>query len=80
MGKQNLKSKIDWFIVNRIRDIRLSKGLSQTDIAVHLNLSVGFIGHIESPNFISKYNTAHLNELAKLLECSPKDFWPEKAL
>jgi transcriptional regulator with XRE-family HTH domain len=80
MGKKNLKNQIDWFLISKIRDMRLSKNLSQEDIAVHLNLSKGYIGHIESPNFIAKYNTGHLNELAKLLKCSPKDFWPERPL
>lgn len=60
--------------------MRLEKGLSQDDVALHLELSKGYIGHIESPKFIAKYNTFHLNELAKLLKCSPKDFLPEKAL
>ncbi len=60
--------------------MRTDNDLSQDDIAIHLNLSKGYIGHIESPNFIAKYNTGHLNELAKLFKCSPKDFMPEKAL
>lgn len=80
MGKQNLKNKIDWYIINRIREMRIDEKLSQDDLAIHLNLSKGYIGHIESPNFIAKYNTYHLNELAKLFKCSPKDFWPEKPL
>ncbi|HVZ25370.1 MAG TPA: helix-turn-helix transcriptional regulator [Sediminibacterium sp.] len=80
MSKQIKKSDIDWFIVNRVREIRLEKGLTQTDLAVHLGLSVGFIGHIESPNFIAKYNTVHLNTLARLFKCSPRDFLPEKPL
>lgn len=80
MAKQNAKSKIDWFIASRVREMRIEKRLTQTDIAVHLKLSVGFIGHIESPSFIAKYNTAHLNELAKLFKCSLKDFFPDKPL
>jgi transcriptional regulator with XRE-family HTH domain len=80
MAQKNLKSKIDWYIVNQVRQMREDKELSQDDIALHLNLSKGYIGHIESPNFIAKYNTGHLNELAKLFKCSPKDFLPEKAL
>lgn len=80
MSKKILKSKIDWFIVNQVREKRLEKNLSQDDIAIHLDLSKGYIGHIESPNFIAKYNTGHLNELAKLFKCSPREFLPEKAL
>ena len=80
MSQQAEKSKIDWYIVNKVREMRNAKNITQEDIAIQLNLSVGFIGHIESPNFRAKYNTIHLNELAKLLECSPKDFLPEKPL
>jgi transcriptional regulator with XRE-family HTH domain len=80
MARKNVKNKIDWYIINRIRALRLEKGLTQTHIAVQLKLSVGFIGHIESPKFPAKYNTSHLNELAKLFNCSPKDFWPEQPL
>lgn len=76
----NEKHKVDWFIVNRVRAMRIELGLTQTDIAVQLNLSVGFIGHVESPKFPAKYNTLHLNELAKLFKCSPRDFMPEKPL
>lgn len=58
----------------------MPKKFSQVDIALLLNISSGFIGHIESPNFRAKYSTGHLNELAKLLDCSPRDFWPKKVL
>jgi transcriptional regulator with XRE-family HTH domain len=78
--KKDHKSKIDSYIINKVREIRQKHNLSQTDIAVHLNLSVGFVGHIESPKFRAKYNSIHLNELAKLFQCSPKDFFPEKPL
>ena len=48
--------------------------------AIHLWVNRCYLGHIESPNFPAKYNATQLNELAKLFKCSPKDFWPEKAL
>lgn len=80
MNTRSQKSKIDWFIVNKVREIRLGIGITQEDVAMHLNLSVGFIGHIESPKFRAKYNTIHLNELARLFKCSPRDFLPEKPI
>ena len=80
MASKNLKTKIDWFIVSRVKEMRSLHKLEQDDIAIHLNVSAGFIGQIESPNFRAKYNTQHINELAKLFKCSPKDFWPEKPL
>jgi transcriptional regulator with XRE-family HTH domain len=80
MAQQTEKSKIDWYIINKVREMRIEKGITQDDIAIHLDLSVGFIGHIESPKFSAKYNLIHLNDLAKLFGCSPKDFLPEKPL
>ena len=54
--------------------------MAQEDLAADLNISAAYIGQVESPNFRAKYKTLHLNELAKLFGCSPRDFWPEKAL
>ena len=80
MANKNIKAKIDWYIISKVKEMRNTKKLEQDDIAIHLNVSTGFIGQIESPNFRAKYNTQHLNELAKLFKCSPKDFMPEKPL
>lgn len=80
MGNKNLKTKIDWHIVSKVKEMRILHSLEQDDIAIHLDVSPGFIGQIESPNFRAKYNIGHLNELAKLFKCSPRDFLPEKPL
>ena len=55
-------------------------GISQKELAYLLEMSVGFIGNIENPKYRAKYNLNHLNELGKILKCSPKDFLPEKPL
>lgn len=80
MAAKNLKSKIDWYIITQVRAMRVRQGLGQDDIALHLEKSTGFIGQVESPNCRAKYNAGHLNELAKLLRCSPRDFFPEHPL
>ena len=80
MAAKNQKSKIDWYIINQVRALRIEQGMTQDDLAIHLNFSTGYIGQIESPNSRAKYNTGHLNELAKLLKCSPKHFMPEQPM
>lgn len=55
-------------------------GMSQLDIADELDISVGFIGKIESFKYPSHYNIKHLNKLARVLECSPQDFLPAKPI
>jgi len=75
-----LKSKIDQYVIDQVRDLRMERGLSQVDLANALDMSVGFIGKIESGNFSSHYNVKHLNLLAKILKCSPQDFLPKKPI
>ncbi len=74
------KTKIDNYVIERVREKRLELGMSQADLANALEMSVGFIGKIESPNYPTHYNVKHLNDLAKILKCSPQDFLPKKPL
>ena len=74
---KNKKTKIEQFVIDKIKEIRNQKGYSQDDIALFLDTSRGFIGQVESPNHSSKYNLNHINKLAIELNCSPKDFLPE---
>ena len=58
-------------------------GITQENLAFSLGFeSQGYISKIEStnPNYDDSYNINHLNEIAKILKCSPKDFWPEMPL
>ena len=71
-------SKIDKYVIQKVREKRLQKGLSQSQLAFELDMSTGFIAMIESVKYDKKYNVQHLNEIAKILECSPKDFQPSK--
>ena len=73
-------SKVDKYVIQKVREKRLQKGFSQSQLAFELDLSTSFIAMIESGKYDKKYNVDHLNEIAKILECSPKDFQPEKPL
>ncbi len=72
------QTSIEQYVIDAVRKKRIEKGISQRELAYMLDVSVGFIGDIENPKYRAKYNLNHLNELAKILECSPKDFLPEK--
>ena len=75
-----MKSKIELFSINKVREKRISHNISQSDLADFLNVSPGFIGKIESSKYSSHYNLNHLNELSKLFKCSPTDFLPKNPL
>jgi transcriptional regulator with XRE-family HTH domain len=72
-------SHIEQFIIDKVKEKRIKMKISQAQLAYELNVSEGFIGNIESPNYRAKYNLNHLNELAKIFKCSPRDFLPKEA-
>lgn len=71
---------IELYIISRVREVRKEKGFTQERLSLSLGKGVGFIGDIEAPSKKAKYNIIHLNEIAKILCCSPKDFWPKHPL
>lgn len=74
------KSDIDLYIIARIKELRTQHKLSQAALAVKIGVSDAFIGQIENPKHYSKYSLVQLNELAKIFNCSPREFLPEKPL
>jgi len=80
MPKISSKSEIELFVINKVKEMRIKAHLSQAELAIKLDLSVGFLGHIESPRKPAKYNLNHINKLAKIFNCSPQEFLPEKSL
>ena len=72
------KSKFDLAVIRLVRQKRETLGLSQEDIARFLDVARSYIGHVESPLSKAKYNLNQLNRLSVEMECSPRDFIPEK--
>jgi transcriptional regulator with XRE-family HTH domain len=79
MGKSK-SIQIDNYVIGKVKEMRIKHKISQAELARLMDVSEGFIGNIESPNYRAKYNIKHLNDLAIIFNCSPKDFLPEKPL
>jgi transcriptional regulator with XRE-family HTH domain len=73
-------SKIDRYVIKRVRELREAKGFSQAALSYELDVSSGFIGQVESDKTSKRYTLERLNEIAKILHCSPKDFFPADSL
>lgn len=71
------KTKFDLQIVDIVRKKRLEIGYSQEQLANLLGVSNGFIGKVESSKFSSKYNLNHINKLANIFQCSPRELIPD---
>jgi len=76
MTVKNNTSEIELFVISSIKKMREEKGLTQAQFALEMNVTYGFIGQVESPNFRAKYNLNHINQAAKIFKCSIKDFFP----
>ncbi|MBX3164352.1 MAG: helix-turn-helix transcriptional regulator [Bacteroidetes bacterium] len=79
MSKLDLEP-IEQYVIDTVRKMRIEKGISQKELAFDLDLSIGFIGDVESHKSNAKYNLKHINKLAQIFNCSPKDFLPKNAI
>lgn len=75
-----MKTKIEWYVIDKVKDLRESKNMSQAVIADVIGVSNGFIGKVESKSYTNKYNLNHINSFAKYFKCAPADFLPKKPL
>lgn len=73
-------SPVDQYVIDKVKEKRIEKGFSQAKLAFELNQETGFIGKIESGKYGKKYNVHHLNEIALVLGCSPRDFLPKQPI
>jgi len=74
------KSELDLYVINKVKNLRLSFATSQLTLANKLGVSQAFIATVENPKHRAKYNLEHLNKLAEIFNCSPKDFLPDKPI
>lgn len=72
--------KIEQYIIDFVRNLRIKNNLRQEDIANILEVKPSFIGNVESASHAAKYNLKHINKLADHFGMSPKDFLPEKPI
>jgi len=67
---------VDAYLIEKVKELRTKKGISQAKLALALDVSVGYIGHVESPKDRTKYSLSMLPKLAAALECEYADLLP----
>ncbi|SDF61304.1 Helix-turn-helix [Dyadobacter soli] len=73
-------NEFEQYIIDKVKERRLALGMTQKDLSFLLDVSEGYVGLVESSKTDDKYSLRRLNDLAKILQCSPKDFLPENPL
>lgn len=75
-----MKSTIELFISQKVKEYRLARKWSHRYLGDCLNISHTFIGQIEDSNSDKTYNFGHINALAKIFGCKIWDLVPESPL
>ena len=75
-----MKSKVDLFVINKIREKRKELGVSQRGLAAILDCSPSFIGQVESDKFDIKYSVHQVFLIAQFFDCSPAVFFAKVRL
>jgi len=73
-------SKIEQYVIDKVREKRIKAGISQVSLSVDIELSSKFVGNVESSKTPDRYNLNHLNKIAIILKCSIKDFFPDQPI
>ncbi len=63
-----MKTEYQNIIIRRIKVLREQQGLSQAQLAMHLGISYGQMGNIESIRQNHKYTLDQINSICKLLK------------
>ena len=74
------KTAIELFVIEVENAKRKKAGMTQAELAFELGVSLGFLGKVENIHTSSKFNLKHIDRLAEIFRCSPKDFLPESNL
>lgn len=74
-----MKSDYQNAIVNKIRQLRLSKDISQFKISTLIGVSTGHIGNIESPTKPHKYTLSQLSMICEDMDIKIQDLFLDNA-
>lgn len=69
---------IEAYIIEAVRKRREELKINPTKLALEIGLVRDFVRKTENYTLGYKYNSNHLNELAKILDCSISDFYPPR--
>ena len=80
MSNGSIKTEIEQYIIDRVKEIRIPKNISQAKLAHLMDISTSFVGNFENPKHTAKWNLNHLNRISTERDVPFKDFFPEKEM
>lgn len=74
-GEFFMKTDYQLSIINRLRDIRQERNLSQAQMAISLGISTGQMGNIETPKASHKYTIGQIYTICNEFNISVADIF-----
>lgn len=71
-------AEIDWYVINRVKALRIDMGISQEQLSIQMGFSERFVAKVELLTDSTKYNLRHLNIIVKVLGISFSELLPPK--
>lgn len=75
-----MKSKLGLYIAEKVKEKRVEADFSRRALADCLNLNESYLRQAENPKLPLVYNITLLNAIAYILNCSVRDFIPDKPI
>ena len=73
-------SLVERYAIEKVKAKRLAVKMTPGQLSRRLGIDSYFVAHVESDNYMDKYNLNHLNAIAIILHCSIKEFIPRSPL
>ena len=70
-------TEIERYIMEKVKEKRKELKMTQAHLSFLLEKNDSFVAQVEANQNRLKYNINHVNALAKIFNCSPRDFLPE---
>lgn len=70
------ENDVDRYLIERVKELRGEKGLSQAKLAHLLDVSPGYIGHVERSSTRAKYSLRMVVKLKEIFGCTYDDLLP----
>jgi transcriptional regulator with XRE-family HTH domain len=71
---------MELYVIQAVKEKRKAMHMTQAELSLAMGTTGSLVGNVETLNRRAKYHLNHINRLALLFGCSPRDFLPEKPI
>jgi transcriptional regulator with XRE-family HTH domain len=74
--KNIMRTNVDTAIIEKVREMRQARDVSQAVLAEVIETGRGFVGQVETKDNYAKYSAYQIYLIAEFFECEVSDIYP----